>query len=254
MRKFAFTVALLALGWLAGGAAFAQSVPRSYAVISEVARQVSVVSAQPSIGSRLDSNQRQRIDVPDGALDKVFLLTTQAALKRLGPPSTVWLLAPADSDFFPPSNFSDGATVKMPEDLAAALKERQSTHLLLYTRHRAEPDLRFDNSTDGTGTFEGLGYYVDQLTRVRDTNTNLVAIGYLASFAHFRVTLIDVASSRVVRTMTTRANFITPVASAQGQSAHPWNTLTPAQKMAQLRDLVIKEVDRMLPELTKAQP
>ena len=251
MRRFGTFGAAWLLG-LAAFAAVAQTAPpppRSYAVIAEVARQVSVVSMQPGTGSRLDSNMRQRIDVPDGALDKVFLLSAQAALKRLGPPSSVWLLAPADSDFFPPSVFVDGATVKMPDDLAASLKERQSTHLLLFTRHRADADLRFLNGSEGSGQLEGLGYYVDMTTPVRIVETNERGNGFLASYAHFRVTLIEVASSRVIRTLSTRANLITPVAGAKAGGTHPWSTLSSAQKMTQLRDLVIREVDRLVPEV-----
>ena len=41
--------------------AIAQPEPRAYAVVSEVARQVNVVSFQESTGSRLNSNIRQRI-------------------------------------------------------------------------------------------------------------------------------------------------------------------------------------------------
>jgi len=81
------------------------------------------------------------------------------------------------------------------------------------------------------------------------SEANQVGVGYLASFTHFRATLIDLASSQVVATAVTRANIITPVAGAQSSSTHPWDVLTPAPKMTQLRDLVIQEVARMVPEV-----
>ena len=238
--------------WLAG-AAFAQPATRSYAVVSEVARQVSVVSFQESTGSRLNANLRQRIDVPDGALDKVFLLSAQKALKQATPAADIWLLAPADSDFFGLLKTTQGNRVTIPDDLLVALRERKSTHLLVFTRHRDDADLRFLNGSDGTGQLEGLGYYVDHFSRVRLIEAKEVGVGYLASFTHFRATLIDVATSQVVGTTVTRANIITPVAGAQSALAHPWNVLTPAQKMGQLRDLVIREVERMVPEVVGAK-
>lgn len=239
--------------WVAT-AATAQPAARSYAVVSEVARQVSVVSFQETTGSRLNNNRRQRIDVPDGALDKVFLVSAQKALKQATPGAEIWLLAPADSDFFSPLQSSQGAKVSIPEDLLAALRERKSSHLLVFTRHRDDADLRFVNVTDSTGQLEGLGYYVDHHSRVRLIEAKEVGVGYLASFTHFRATLIDLATSQVVGTAVTRANIITPVAGAQSGSAHPWDALTPAQKMSQLRDLVISEVERMVPEVVGAKP
>ena len=87
----------------------------------------------------------------------------------------------------------------------------------VFTRHRDDADLRFLNGSEGT-------------------------------------TLIEVATSQVVGTAVTRANIITPVAGAQSSSAHPWSVLTPAQKMGQLRDLVIREVERLVPEVLGAKP
>ncbi len=142
-----FAVACL---WLAV-AANAQPTARSYAVVSEVARQVSVVSFQVSIGSLLNNNLRQRIDVPDGALDKVFLISAQKALKLATPGAEIWLLAPADSDFFGLLQPTQGSKVTIPDDLLGALRERKSTHLLVFTRHRDDADLRFLNGSDGSG-------------------------------------------------------------------------------------------------------
>ena len=245
-------IAVACLCFAAG--AIAQPTARSYAVVSEVARQVSVVSFQESTGSRLNSNRIQRIGVPDGALDKVFLISAQKALKLATPGADIWLLAPADSDFFGLLQPTQGNKVTIPDDLLGALRERKSSHLLVFTRHRDDADLRFLNVTDSTGQLEGLGYYVDHHSRVRLIEARQVGVGYLASFTHFRATLIDVASSHVVGTTVTRANIITPVAGAQSQSAHPWEALTSAQKMTQLRDLVVQEVERMVPEVVRAKP
>ena len=228
--------------------------PRAYAVVSEVARQVSVVSFQEATGSRLNNNIRQRIDVPDGALDKVFLFGTQKALKQGTAAGDIWLLAPSESDFFGFVQVSPGDSLKIPDDLLAALRERKSTHLLLFTRHRAEADLRFLDGSGGTGALEGLGYYVDHQSPVRNLATGKTEKGYLASFAHFRATLVDVATQKVVGSSASTANRITSVAGLKSGSSHPWATLTAAQKMAQLRELIEQEVGRMVPDLIGTKP
>lgn len=229
------------------------TLPRAYAVVSEVARQVSVVSFQEATGSRFTNNIRQRIDVPDGALDKVFLLSAQKALKQVSPASDIWLLAPADTDFVGFIQPSKGDRLQLPDDLLSALRERKSTHLLIFTRHRAEADLRFLDSSDGTGTLEGLGYYVDHHTKVRQADARETGLGYLASYTHFRATLVDVATQQVLASSASLANRITPVAGANTGSTHPWQALTAAQKMTQLRDLVISEVDRLVPQLVQGK-
>jgi len=48
-------------------------------------------------------------------------------------------------------------------------------------------------------------------------------------------------------------SLITPVAGSKGSSSHPWATLSSAEMVTQPRDLIIKEVNRMVPELTTAK-
>ena len=76
----------------------------------------------------------------------------------------------------------------------------------------------------------------------------------MASFTHFRATLVDVATLKVVESSASTGNLITSVASLESGSSHPWATLTPAQKMAQLRDLIEREVGRMVPDLIGIKP
>ena len=254
MRIWSLARTLVVLCLWTLGSAYAQGVPRAYAVISEAARDVRVVQYQPSIGSNLPGNRVQRIDVPDGALDKVFLFAAQKQLKKASPDADIWLLAPAASDFFSPSQFADDAILTIPDDLRAALRERKSTHLLLFSRHRADADLRFLNRRDGTGQLEGLGYYVDTSTPVKRVDLGQSSIGFLASYTHFRATLIEVASARVIKTISTTANLINSVAGTAADNTHPWTALSSAEKMSQLRDLTQREVDRIVPELLSAKP
>ncbi len=237
------------LATCAASAGAQTTTPRAYAVVSEIARHVNLVSFKENTGSRLDSNVRQRLAVPDGALDKVILLTAQKALKLADSRADIWLLAPADSDFFGLQQISQGSAMKIPADLLAALRERKSTHLLIFTPYRAEADLQFLNSREGTGSLEGLGFYVDHQTPVHSVAERETSRGYLAVYAHFRATLVDVATQQVTASSASTANRITTTAGAPSGSVNPWDSLTSTQKMAQLRDLAMGEVDRMVPEL-----
>ena len=239
---------LCTLALMGAAAAVAQPAPRSYAVISEIARELSVVGFQESTGTRLDPNLRQKIKVPEGALDKVALATAQLAVKTAAPAATVWLIAPADTDFFDGlQNATVGDTVRMPDDLATALKENRSTHLLLFTRHRASAQFRFTNMRDGEGPLQGLGLYVDRSLKVHDPDIRQSGVGYLAPFAHFRATLIDAGTARIVGTETVRASQV--FAASQASSGNPWEALSAAQKMTALSNIIQAEVKRVVPLL-----
>jgi len=252
---------LLSLGaLLASAAATAQAapqaaqpvpLPRSYAVISEVAREVSVVAFQETLGSRLNKNERQRLPVPDGAFDKVALVTAQQALKLAAPVAGVWLIAPAETDFFGNSLqvVAPGDTVKMPADLAAAFKDNRTSHLMLFSRHRAEARFRFVEMTDSTGLLEGMGLYVDRLLKVKNLDTRDTGIGFLGPYVYLRATLIDTATSKVISTQITQATRVFSAGEAKDGSGNPWEALSAAEKMATLRDMLRDEVARLVPLL-----
>ncbi len=233
----------------AASAAGAQPAARSYAVISEIAREVSVVSFQESTGTNLIRNQRQPIPVPDDALDKVALLTTQQALQAAAPGAKVWLLAPSDTNFFEwQQNIAEKGVLRLPADLAAALKENKSTHLLLFTRFRAPAQFHFRDWTSGTGTVDGLGFYVDRQTRVIDFEKSARSgVGFLAPFAYFRLTLLDSSTGQVLKTEIARVSEIYTPGEGKDGSVNPWEALTSSEKMKRLAEILRSEVARLVP-------
>lgn len=239
---------------LAVGTAGAQPVARSYAVISEMAREVSVVSFQESTGSRLGNNNRQLIAVPDGALDKVALLSTQQALKSAAAGAPAWLLAPADTDFFDWQRIpTEKGTLRLPDDLAAALKQNGSTHLLLYTRIRAPAQLRFKGVTHVEGNLDGLGFFIDRQTQVVNLDRSAAGgVGFLAPYAYFRLTLVDTSNGQVLKTETALASDLYSPGEGKDGSVNPWEALTATEKMNKLRDMLRLEVARLVPRVLAA--
>jgi hypothetical protein len=231
--------------------ALAQSAPRSYAVISEIAREVqAIIYVEQGTGTRLQRYQRESLGVPAGTMDKLALLAAQDKLKTAAPAAKVWLLAPADTDFFEGGlETVAGRTVKFPSDLADAFKDNKTTHLLLFTRHKAQAEFRFDNSTEGGTTLEGIGFFVERATRVINRETSSSGIGYLAPFVYFRASLIEVATGKVVKTETARASRVYAAGDAKSGIAVPWQALTPEEKMSTLREMLEGEITRVVPLL-----
>ena len=252
-RFFLATAALLSS--LCGAAAVAQTAPPlaaampSVAVYSQTARELSVMQFQTATGTRLNNNTRHRLPVPDSALDKAVVILAGEALKKALPFGRQWLVAPTDTDLFESLlTVGEGEPVKFADDMLAALKEQGSTQLLLFTRVRDDASLRALNGRLGTGQLEGLGFYVDTHTPVRDVDLGQLGQGFLAPYAYFRSTLVDVASQRVLRTQVSRLGYVISAARSQG-SAHPWDVMSSSQKMTTLRDMMRDEIGRVVPLL-----
>lgn len=242
--------ALAGLACVAIGAlAAAQPAPRSFAVYSEVAREINVVTFQESTGSRLSANLVSRVPIPQAALDNVVLLTARQALEQSDRGGRNWLIAPLDSDMFDPLQMPpEGATLKLPDDLAAEMKRRGLSHLLLFTRFRGDANLKSRNATLGSGPLEGLGFYIDRVTPLTRADTREDGAGFLAPFIYVRVTLVDGANGRVLRTRRVgEGHVIANVPGAGG--GDPWDVMTPTEKVQRLTDMITREIGALLPEV-----
>jgi hypothetical protein len=238
----------LAAAMLLCAGTHAQTAP-SFAVISEVAREVSVITFQESTGSRLGANLRSRIDIPEGALDKVALIAAKNGLAKESPGAAVWLLAPMPADLFDAAqNPAPGDVVKFPADLADAFKERGTTHLLLFQRFRGEATLKAARETMGSGRVDGLGFFVDSQTPLVIEGTSKMTKGYVAPYFFMRSSLIDAKTGKVLGTkVSTESRVLVSQQTMSGTRA--WDMFTPQRKVEMLRDGLIAEIDAALPAL-----
>jgi len=234
---------------LAAAASATAQDKRSFAVISELARDVSVVTAQPGSIAQAGPNPVARLAIPEGTLDKVVLLTAKTAIANAEAGAPVWLVAPLDTDLFgPEQSLSEGATAKLPADLAAAMASRGSTHLLLVTRFRGEARLPLRGVQMGTGTLEGLGFYIDRYTPLPAVDGGADVPGFLAPYLYARAVLIDARSGRVLRTRRIgEGKIIANVRSTP--PADPWNLLSPTDKVQRLSDLIVDDLGALMPVL-----
>lgn len=227
--------------------------PPSYAVFSEVAREVSVVIFQEATGSRLGGNQRHRVEIPQGTLDTLAVLTVKKSIEAANPGARVWLIAPVDDDLFPRlQNPAVGATLAIPSDLAAALKQKGSTHLLLLTRHRDDAQFAAQNAHIGDGQLEGLGFYLDRQTPTTSSETLESAVGYFAYYVYFRATLAEAGSGKVLRTQVVKATQAYSAAQAK-DSRNAWDVMSNAEKLKILRVAFTDQIEKVVPELIESR-
>lgn len=223
--------------------------PRSYAVLSELARDLHIITFQESTGTNLDANMRDRLPIPGGAIDRAALALTKAKLVALEPGARVSTFAPLGSDVFDSrQSFREGSDVGMPPDLRDVLRQQGTTHLVLLTRFSGEAQIQVRNAKIGGGRMEGVGFYIDNQTFIDGKEGVISARGFLAPFIYLRATLVDAATGRSVRTGVYTSSTAIP-SSAGETSAHPWNALDDKGKVRIITELIDQGLAATLPTL-----
>jgi hypothetical protein len=202
-RMWSCSVVGLALATLCA-LATAQTAQRSVAVISELGREIRVIYYEPQTGSRTANNRVDRLATSTRAFDRAALVAAQRAIVKADPAAKVLLVAPLDVDVFDLLQSAVvGTSVTIPADIAGDLKAQGQTHLLLFTRHRANILAKsFDGTNLATGQADGLGFYVDRTELIRNVTKGQSDVGFYAPFVHARAALIELASGKIVRTAT----------------------------------------------------
>jgi hypothetical protein len=245
MRAFIAGLLIFAVP-LAGAAAEA----RKYAVVSLLGDRLLIVTKDMSTGSRLDRNTRAFVELSNPALDNDTAFAIEDSLKKSGAGSEVVVLAVRDPRVFALQRSmleGSGETAEVLTGLRAALGQVKATHLVLATKYRHDSLLRMADGYVGSGSLEGLGFYIDHIMRVQTVETGEHATGFLAAFAYFRLSLIDLAGWKVVREERVLGSTVQSAVSSK--SGHPWEAMSSTAKVRALQGIIRREVMAAVPKL-----
>jgi hypothetical protein len=229
------------------GAARAQTA-RRYAVVSLIGDQLDVVFAGKQTGTLLDPNRHALLADPEGAMDRIALAATARALEADGRSSAALLALPPTPMHEQAEYWVEDKTVSLPGKLVDALELSRATHLVLLTKRRADADIPLLHTRLGVGKLRGLGYYVDPRPRIRMIESNEVAYGVLAPYVYFQLTLADAITGAVLNQRPCASARPYPVASSD-TAANPWDVLSAEEKSERLRELLERELARLVPML-----
>jgi hypothetical protein len=124
-----------------------------------------------------------------------------------------------------------------------------ATHLILVTKLKHEARVQqLKDTFIGSGTLEGLGFYVDSgraTPPTADGKPGLAATPVLGPFAYYKLELIDLARGEIVKTEEVVASkvFTNP------GSSNAWSTLTNPEKIQALEEILRRETARAVPVL-----
>ena len=246
MRTLLAAVLLLALP----AGALAQ---RHYAILSLVGDEMMIVQREIQTGSRIDRNERMSVTMPDATIDRMVVLAIEDAVKRAEPAAKTTLLVSRRQAVY------DAVARALPNGTEAAFQAvrpmlegaRGATHLILVTKYRHAAMLRIRDGHVGSGTLEGVGFYIDHGSLVRSWDTSEAERGLIAPYAYVRISVIDLASGKVVA----EDRVIGSKGHQMGASliGNAWAALSAQEKDRQLQEMIREETARAMPKLIAAR-
>ncbi|MBL8343786.1 MAG: hypothetical protein JNL30_20140 [Rubrivivax sp.] len=233
----------LALGWLAVAAAVQAQPARVIGVMSLIADEFVVVGQEGTTGTKLDQNVRESVPIAGGAVERVVLTTVMKAVASVDPAAKVMPMLVNEPRYYRGQrDWTDGDKATLPAEVAEALRGANMTHLILVTKHRADTRMNTGRISLGSGRLEGVGFFVDRISRLQLLGTSERTVGYLAPYLYAQVALIDLAAARVVaRREITRGEVV--VASQTGAAGgDPWTWLDEKGKVQALASMIERDI------------
>jgi hypothetical protein len=217
---------------------------RRYAVLSLLSDQLTIITRDMATGSHIDRNHREVLAIPGNLLDRDMVATLDDALAGKASRPPVLLFTRDAKIFARQAELLDASagTAALLEAVRPVLANVDATHLVLAAKYRHDARLQIEDGYVGSGLLEGLGFYVDRSYEPRRMGNIGVAPGYLSAFAYFKLALIDLASGRIVKEVPVFASESR--VGGDSETGHPWDAMTPADKVAALERLMKAEAPR----------
>jgi hypothetical protein len=191
---------VLACCLMAGfAAAWAQAAPvnplRAVGIFSLLGDSIQVVtSTDAPSDTRIERSARQTLDIPNIGFDNIAIRAARAALIQAAPQVKVELYkATTPMTLDAQRGIAEGAASgELPAWIVQAIQQKKLSHVLLVTRTRGPVDVRTgDGVSIGRGTAQGIGFYIDTLYTIKNTDNGVLSTGLLAPYVQLRLTLMD---------------------------------------------------------------
>lgn len=246
-----FLVAFLALLAVTGAhdAAHAEEA-RKFGVLSIIGDRMLIVNHRGETGTRVAQGVRDYIDMPSRVLDNAVVKAVEGAIKEAVPGSDVVMLGAS------PPLYAAQAATEDPDEAPVVTLVREPlgkagvTHLVLVSKLRHDAMLRFSDGYFGSGKLEGIGFYLDHALRTRNAEGTQAGVGFLAPFAYFRVSLVDVGRGEVLARRDVLASQ--SVTAGRSPSLQVWESLTAGEKVRIIDGMTRAESAKAVRELVTA--
>lgn len=230
----------------------AQAPGRVIGVMSLVADEFVVVGQVGTTGTKLDQNRRETVPIEAGALERTVLGTVMKAIGRADAAAKVMPMLINEPRYYKgQDDWLDGDKATLPAEVAEALRGARMTHLVLVQKLRADARMNTGRASLGTGKLEGLGFYVDRITRIQLLGTSVTTVGYLAPYVYARVSLIDLGNLRVLARRDITHGEVVLGSQAGARSGDPWEWLDAKGKVQAIASMIEQDMDAAVTALMK---
>ena len=239
---------LLAVSLLASFSLHAQQ--PVYAVASIIGDRLLVVVADKGVGSSLDRNRKEFFELKTPALDNGAVVAIDDAIKEAAPQAKTVLMGLSARGMADVQArvLDEGGSVKPLVDLVRPVAQKAgATHLILAIKNRDEARIKSFNGLIGLGKLEGLGFYVDNVSRMENRQTGEGTDGFIAPFAYFRILLVDLSTGAVMAEETVRD----AQAFSSQKATFAWDALPPEQKVEMLQGIIRRSIRDAVPALLR---
>lgn len=216
-----------------------------YAVISLIGDRMELAYAKGVEGQPVDRIERRFIPLEDSRIDRYTLLAANDVIKKLAPGADPVLLQAFDRGYFD----IDAGTGAIVEWMRTLVKDSRPkvTHAILIKKMQYEGVPAVQKAFVGGGTLEGVGFFVGREAPAPGVDPNAGGPGFLSPFAYFEVSLVDLASGKVLRIEKGTAS--TTLSATGTDTGNPWDALSGQQKLEKIMDLVKKELELVMPKV-----
>jgi hypothetical protein len=221
---------------------------RSYAILSLIGDKLEVVTQVPKVGSYLDRNRHEIIPIHKPVFDNPALVSSEKAITQREPNAKVTLLRNNEPKLFELQERSLEATSEGNEfikEVFSIAKDVQASHIILVAKYRAEANLEALGAHLGHGKLKGLGFYIDRTKRTRRSDTGEIGIGFLAPYCYIKVLLIETQTGTLQRSESVARGTTLSAARAK-DSMHPWDVLSPQEKITTIERMVKSETEKLV--------
>jgi hypothetical protein len=248
MKKTALALsALLAIN-------LAHAETRSYAVLSLAGDTVTTMTFVRETGTRINPNSKDVYALNNSMFDETAIRSASAAIQKAEPGTAPFLMLSLDGELHKAQNAMFDAPAGQQENrayLKSLWKDHPVSHLILVSKFLAETEVKYQQTTEGSGKVEGLGFYMDNRADVvvHNDKQNYESHGILMPFAYLKLRLVDADTLAVLGEVTEKASEIVAYPPEVDRDVRTWGTLTAKQKVDYLDRLVDRAVKHAIPKL-----
>jgi hypothetical protein len=224
---------------------------RKYGILSLAGDAISTITYVPDIGTRINPNDKLVYPMLANTMfDETAIRAASAAVKVKQADAAPFLMLSTDAELHQMQNamFDDPAANQANRDYLKSLwKDKGITHLILVTKFNAEIEVKYFQESDLSGKAEGLGFYMDNKSRLVSNNHSTQ--GLLMPFAYIKLRLINADTLAVENEVRQKQSVLATYAPGADRAVRTWDALTPKQKMDYLDELMQIAVTEGVPKL-----